>query len=183
MGDRTTVTTLWQVLMKGDEIVDKKLRRLTKSIEDTENGMTRTTTMTDKLNESTGKLDRTISTKTVPAVKTFQFEFLGLMFAGMALQQTMFGLFNPAMQTAGVFELFGTILELFFLPVALLLLYPLTALLGLVNEFPDGLKLFLESWFCLREPLEHFSSRFLKSSWLLLHSSLRVDSQESSEAS
>jgi len=62
----------------------------------------------------------------------FRFEMLSVMFFGMAINRMFMGMLQPAMQAAGVFEIFSAILELAFLPVALMVLDPL---LGFMDWF------------------------------------------------
>jgi len=73
--------------------------------------------------------------------RMFRMELLSTMFVGQMLSKTMQGLMQPAMQTAGIFELFGAILELLFLPIALALIDPLVAILDWVGSMPEELKL------------------------------------------
>ncbi|HUU77506.1 MAG TPA: hypothetical protein VMX55_04120 [candidate division Zixibacteria bacterium] len=71
----------------------------------------------------------------------FRMEMLSIMFFGMALSAMMFGLVRPAGTMAGIFELIGVILELFFLPVMLALLPVLLDILDWVINTPDEIKL------------------------------------------
>lgn len=70
--------------------------------------------------------------------KKFKFEYLGLMFAAMALSRALNGLLRPALEATGIFELINTTLLILFLPVILLLLPYLIKILkffmGLSNE-------------------------------------------------
>lgn len=58
--------------------------------------------------------------------------FLGVMFAGMALNNALRGLLGPALEAVGVFEVWNDLLTIFFLPAALLLL---DTVLGLMDVF------------------------------------------------
>lgn len=55
-------------------------------------------------------------------MQQFEFDMLSLMFAGMAVSRVMEGLVNPAMESAGVFDVIAQTLEIFFLPAALFVL-------------------------------------------------------------
>lgn len=79
--------------------------------------------------------------KEAATYKAFRFELLSTMFFGQMLQQTMFGLLQPAFQTAGIFDIISTILEVFFLPIALALLDPLLALMDWFLSMPEGVQL------------------------------------------
>lgn len=70
----------------------------------------------------------------------FRMELLGVMFFGMALQRTFLGLLKPALQTAGVFEIWATILQVVFLPVALAILPVMLKFMDLVMNLPKPVK-------------------------------------------
>lgn len=73
----------------------------------------------------------------------FRMEMLSVLFFGFALSAMMFGLVRPAGTLTGVFQLLGTILELFFLPVMLALLPVLLDILDWVISTPDEVKLLI----------------------------------------
>ena len=62
---------------------------------------------------------------------------LSVMFAGMAVQRMVQGLIQPAAEMTGIFEIFGIILALLFLPAMLALLPYLVKFLDLVVEFTE----------------------------------------------
>ena len=95
--------------------------------------------MMPKANEGMKKFGKSISETTKKARK-FNMEMLGVMFFGMAMTRFFKGLLNPAMKTTGIFELFGSTLEILFLPTVLSLIEPLTKLLNFVASMPDPLK-------------------------------------------
>lgn len=74
--------------------------------------------------------------------------FLGVMFFGMMLQRTMFGLLEPALQATGMFELFQQVLVIFFLPIIEALLPYLLKLANWLINLPDSVKLAV-GWFVL----------------------------------
>lgn len=74
-------------------------------------------------------------------LQTFEFDMLSVMFAGMALSRTMQDLTNPAMESAGIFELISDTLEIFFLPIALAILPVLNDILGWFRSAPKPVKM------------------------------------------
>ena len=54
-------------------------------------------------------------------MRGFRMEMLGVMFFGMALQRTFMGLLRPTLELFGVFELWRVTLQVFFLPIVMLL--------------------------------------------------------------
>lgn len=55
-------------------------------------------------------------------LQTFEFEALSAMFAAMAVSRTVQDLTDPAMESAGVFQVISDTLEIFFLPAAMMVL-------------------------------------------------------------
>ena len=68
----------------------------------------------------------------------FHMELLSVMFAGMALNKVMMGLLQPAMQAAGIFDLWSAILTILFLPIVLAMLPFLLDLLDWVNSLSEN---------------------------------------------
>ncbi len=54
-------------------------------------------------------------------MRGFRMEMLGVMFFGMALQRTFMGLLRPTLELFGIFELWRVTLQVFFLPIVMLL--------------------------------------------------------------
>ena len=79
----------------------------------------------------------------IQGMQGFRFEALSALFAGMQLQRMATNLLTPAFELAGIFELFGTILELLFLPAALSVLDWVIDLLNWVTELDEETKMFL----------------------------------------
>ncbi len=67
--------------------------------------------------------------------KGFRMELLSVMFGAQMVSRAMFGLLKPAMQVVGIFELFGSMLTVLFLPIALWLLE--NFIIPLVTWFMD----------------------------------------------
>jgi len=66
-------------------------------------------------------------------MRGFRMEMLGVMFFGMGLQRFFTGLLRPALQITGAMELWATMLQVLFLPVALFLLeYVIIPLMNLM---------------------------------------------------
>ncbi len=73
----------------------------------------------------------------------FRAEMLSTLFFGMALQRFFTGLLKPALEMAGIFEIISTILQLFFLPIALALIDPLLVLMDAILNISDSTKLWI----------------------------------------
>jgi len=70
----------------------------------------------------------------------FKMEMLGVMFFGMAIMRVFTGLLRPAFEAAGIFEIFGLILQDLFLPIALALLDPLLEVMDWFMNLDEGTK-------------------------------------------
>jgi hypothetical protein len=93
----------------------------------------------EKLERSQVKLDKQAD-KGTKAFKKFNYEFLSVMFAGMALERTFKGLLNPAYELVGVNELWNTSLQLLFLPTALDVNNVMLGILDATDKMPDSMK-------------------------------------------
>ena len=74
-------------------------------------------------------------------MRGFRMEMLGVMFFGMGMQRMFMGLLQPALETAGVFELISLVLELMFLPIALLILELLFPFIEWFINLPEPVRL------------------------------------------
>lgn len=74
-------------------------------------------------------------------MRGFRMELLSTMFFGMALQRVFMGLLDPALKAAGVFDLIGAVLEVTFLPIAIVLLEVLLPIADWFINLPDNVKL------------------------------------------
>ncbi len=74
---------------------------------------------------------------------------LSTLFFGMQIGRTFGGLLQPAMDAAGIFEIIGSILEIFFLPFALALLDPLLWLMDFFLNLPEPVQFVVGSIFAL----------------------------------
>jgi hypothetical protein len=75
------------------------------------------TITTKRLDEKTGKYSETVRTKLTPTIKRFKFEFLGIMFAGMAIERAFKGITQAGMDMYGMGELINDAYGLTMLPV------------------------------------------------------------------
>ena len=75
------------------------------------------------------------------AAKGFQFGWLSVMFAGMALSRVFGGMVRAQLQLFGITELFSSLLTLVMLPVMMLLLPLFLLLFGVFSGLPDEVKL------------------------------------------
>ena len=73
-------------------------------------------------------------------MRRFKMEMLSVMFFGMGIKRTFQGLLTPALEIAGVFDVFTAALQILFLPVALQLLDWAIWFMEKVSEMPDFLK-------------------------------------------
>jgi len=60
--------------------------------------------------------------KVFTSLTRFRMELLSVMFGGMMLTGAMMGLLKPAMEATGIFELWASVLQILFLPIALTIL-------------------------------------------------------------
>ena len=81
------------------------------------------------------------TTKVARVFKPFRMELLSVMFGAQMVSRAITGLFQPALQMAGVFELLGVGLAVFFLPAVMALLTPLIDLVNWFIELPEPVKL------------------------------------------
>lgn len=94
-----------------------------------EKALSRLTDITFNFNKALDRLNK-VSMKT-------RMNFLGVMFAGMALQRAMMNLLSPSLEAVGVFNVFNELLTLMFLPAALLLLDVVMWLFDVFSSLPQ----------------------------------------------
>lgn len=78
----------------------------------------------------------------------FRYELLSVMFFGMALQRVFMGLIKPAMKAVGLFEIWGAVLTMVFLPVALQVLDMLMPLFEWLMDLSKPVKKLI-GWFAV----------------------------------
>lgn len=73
-------------------------------------------------------------------MRGFRMEMLGVMFFGMGLQKFFTGLLKPALKLTGMFEIWTAVLQIVFLPMALLLLNVLMPLFEWMMNWSESTK-------------------------------------------
>jgi len=140
MVDITQVVNIIVNVLRGKtEDAEKGIKKLDKT---TKKALTGGKEGVGALKDQLGKYKTNLN-KAIFASKKFPFALLGILFLAMQLQRIFGGLLKPALQAAGVFEIWAAILQLLFLPVALLLLPFLLQMLGIVSSMPKPLKLLI----------------------------------------
>ncbi len=95
-----------------------------------------------QINTTAGRFALTMRRLTV-GFRGFKAEFLSVMFFGMGLQRFFTGLLKPALQVTGVFELWASVLQVLFLPIALAILDFLLPWFEVLLNLSDATKLFI----------------------------------------
>src|SRR3990167_29318 len=75
------------------------------------------------------------------SLKGFRMEMLSVMFFGLGIKQLFQGILQPALELAGVFEIFGTTLQILFLPVALLILDVMLKIMDWFVKLPESVQM------------------------------------------
>lgn len=124
-----------QIILNIQAKIDNSLEQVRHNVEafskNIQQSTERATNFSNKMKES-GK-----------QTKRFNWHLLSTLFLGMQLQKTFSGLLQPALQAAGIFEIIGGILEILFLPFALLLLEPLLGLMDFFVNLPEPVQIVL----------------------------------------
>lgn len=74
-------------------------------------------------------------------MRGFRMEMLSVMFFGMAMQRFFMGLLKPALEASGIFQIFGAVLKIVFLPIALALLDVLLPIFNWFMNLPAPVKM------------------------------------------
>ncbi len=138
------VTIITEVLDKATNKL-KKISESTRQLNRLQGTLTETTR---KLNSQTGKMDLALR-KTTRGVKSFNFAWLSVMFAGMALTRVFGGLIKAQFQLFGITELFTNLMTIILLPLMELLLPIFLKLFEIFSELPDGVKLAIGAFILL----------------------------------
>lgn len=133
------VTTAFEVKGFKDGIM-----QLQQKIKETSGRIKNNTTITKDYDLALGKIVKTTK-KLTSNMKPFRMELLSVMFGAQMVSTAIWGLFQPALETVGVFELLSTALEVFFLPVVLGILDPLISLVTWFMELPEPIKIIIGS--------------------------------------
>ena len=83
------------------------------------------------------------TTKVARIFKPFRMELLSVMFGAQMVSGAIWGLFQPAMESMGMFELWGTMLQVLFLPILLELFPIFMSIFNFFVDLPEPIKLFL----------------------------------------
>jgi len=115
----------------------KKVQTTTKDFNRTQGTLVETTR---RLNESTNR-QRIITRKSTTGVRSFNFAWLSVMFAGMALNRVFGSLIKSQLKLFGVTDLFSSVLTVVMLPVMEILLPLFIKLADVFFGLPDSVKL------------------------------------------
>ena len=127
------------------EAVDKasgRLRKVSESVRQINSQMGTQIETTRKLNERTGQFT-TSTRRATSGMHQFAFEFLGVMFLGMAIQRMFAGLIKTSLEWVGVQEVMSSALGVLFLPVALQMLEWAILFFQWVSELSPATQKFL----------------------------------------
>lgn len=119
----------------GTEVVGKEITKTESSLGKSVKTVTKYSKVGNKLRQT----HESITEGMVP----FKMELLGIMFFGMAIQRLFMSMLTPALELSGVFDIWGTILQILFLPIALALLPLFLWILDLVLNMSDSVKFFI----------------------------------------
>ena len=125
------------------EMIDKatnKLRKVSEATRTLDRFQGIQIDTTQRLNRATNR-QNIIMRKTTRGVKSFNFAWLSVMFAGMALNRVFGGLIKTQLQLFGVTELFAGVLTVVMLPVMEMLLPLFLQLADIFFNLPEGVKL------------------------------------------
>ncbi|KKM80829.1 hypothetical protein LCGC14_1336050, partial [marine sediment metagenome] len=132
------------------EAVDKasgRLRKVSETIRQVNTQMGTQVETTRKLNERTNQLSLA-TRRSTRGMHQFAFEFLGIMFLGMAIQRMFTGLIKTSLEWVGVQEVMSSALGVLFLPVALQILDWAILFFQWVSELSPATQKFL-GWIAL----------------------------------
>jgi len=130
------VNVFWNFINQGSA----SLKEVTNQHQKLSNGMAQTQQITAKANTGMKKLNQSAG-KGIGIGKGFQFAWLGVMFAGMALYRVFGGLIKQQLEMWGVTELLSQTLSVVFIPLMSLLTPILYGLLAFFMDLPDGVKM------------------------------------------
>lgn len=130
-----------EIVSKFTDGSSKKIKEVSRTVENLGGGMQRVTDRTRALNTETNRLRASMDRQRI-AMKPFQAQWLSILFFGMALQRTFSGLIKTSLQWTGVMEIMSTALGILFLPLALMLLDWAISFLDFVAGLTEGQKKF-----------------------------------------
>jgi len=116
-------------------------KRIKTTMQDMGNGMTKVVQKSiGKAADGVTNLNKTM-VKTIPTVKKFKFEWLGVMFAGMALTRVFGGLIRAQMDLFGVSDMLSATWTLVLLPLMEMITPVIMRVLEAFMNMPEGVKL------------------------------------------
>lgn len=127
------------------EMIDKfsnKARKITQVTQDMGNGVQQTTKTVQDFSKGQVVSERTTN-QTTRGLRKFNFAWLSVMFAGMALNRVFGSLIKSQLQLFGITDLFAGVLTVVMLPIMELLLPLFLKLADIFLNLPDGIKLAL----------------------------------------
>ncbi|KKK90442.1 hypothetical protein LCGC14_2722990, partial [marine sediment metagenome] len=84
--------------------------------------------------------------KAVHGMRGFKMEMLSVMFFGQGMTRFFSGLLRPALEATGLFKLWGIVLQVLFLPIALKLLEILMPIFQWIMNLDEATKLIIGKW-------------------------------------
>jgi len=117
------------------------ITRIKKTMKDIGRGMNQiTTTSFRKAEEGIQGINKTM-VKTIPKIKKFKMEYLGVMFAGMALTRTFGGLLKAQMDLFGVSDMLSATWTMVLLPIMEVITPIIMSMLEAFMDMSDGAKM------------------------------------------
>jgi hypothetical protein len=115
-------------------------RKVTKEVQDMGRGWERTTQTVERFNKGIQTSNQQIVTNT-QNLRRFKFEWLSVMFAGMALSRVFGGLIRAQFQLFGISDLLSSMWTVIMLPVMMAILPIILKLTEFFMNLPEGVKL------------------------------------------
>lgn len=140
-----------QVITIVTEMIDKVTgtsKKITKEITDMGKGVERTTQTIQRFNGKILKSSQVL-TSTTKNLRRFKFEWLSVMFAGMAISRVFGGLIRSQAQLFGISDVLSAMWTVVLLPVMELMLPIILKLSEFFMDLPDGVKLAIGAFIIL----------------------------------
>jgi phage-related protein len=109
------------------------------SMQNLQNGMTKTTSVVNGFNK-TGEQTQNTITKLTPTIKRFKMEWLGVMFAGMALTRIFGGMIRQQMQLWGLSQGFSAMIQVVMIPIMEMLSDVLWPIIDFFMNLPEPIQ-------------------------------------------
>ena len=124
---------IWKDMMTGG------IKKTLHSVESWKNGIQRTEQTIAKLGKKTEELTKVVK-KVHGKTKPFRMELLSVMFGAKMVASAFGSLLRPAFEAVGIFDIFGTMLQVLFLPTAIQLLKWVIDFAKFFMELPQPVK-------------------------------------------